>query len=100
MFSRNNKRAHVLRVVEWSLRVEVILPLPLLVTHTQQVCRKVQGIKWQHLLGGTVCLGAGVQAGQVFEIAVKLLYFLEELPNRHSIWLFEGVGDIIFPRLT
>jgi hypothetical protein len=37
--------------------IEVILPLPLLWTHAQQVCCKVTVTKRQYQLGGTVSLG-------------------------------------------
>ena len=80
--------------------IEVILPLPLLGTRAQQAHCKIGVIKRQYWLGGTVRIVAVVQTGQVFEIAVKLLYLLEELPDQHSIWLFEGIGDVKFHRLV
>ena len=80
--------------------VILLLPLPLPETHAQQVYCKFGVIKRQYLLGSTVSLWTVVQAGQVFKIAVKLLYLLKELPNLDSIGLFEGVGDVIFHRLA
>jgi hypothetical protein len=94
-FERSLKRTHVHGY--HTLFLQVVLVLPLVRTHPENVTCQISlgewNIRWRHTSN---VAWAVVPAGQLCDIGVELLYALYELTYANPLGLLEHIGKVVF----
>jgi hypothetical protein len=94
-FKRSLKRTHVYG--SHTLFLQVVLILPLVRTHLENVsCKIILGKRNIHQRHASIVARAVVPAGQLRNVGVELLYTLYKLMYAIPLRLLEHIGKVVF----